>query len=258
MASGGYASAWEVMHETEFYASLLDHLDDLVWVTSLDGQHLLYINAAASLLYGRPVSELASDDQAWFEGIHADDRPAVRGVLKRLAEGNESRIVRRFRLVQPKGESRWLQGTFCVIRGGGGEPLRLGCLAQDISARIQAEQQFEEAKAIYHSLVESLPINVFRKDREGRIVFGNSRYCRSLGQTLDQLQGKTDDDLFSPNLARKYRSDDLWVLQTGLPFHDIEEHPGPEGGVTYVEVLKAPVTDARAPHRDPGDVLGCF
>jgi signal transduction histidine kinase/PleD family two-component response regulator/HPt (histidine-containing phosphotransfer) domain-containing protein len=33
-------------------------------------------------------------------------------------------------------------------------------------------------------------------------------------------------------------------LQTGLPFHDIEKHPDQNGEMMFVEVLKAPVTDA--------------
>ena len=103
----------------------------------------------------------------------------------------------------------------------------------------------EDQRAIYHSLVESMPINVFRKDREGRLVFCNQKYCQTLGHSLEELIGKDDFDLFEPELAEKYRKDDQWVLQTGLPFHDIEYHRSSEDEYRYVEVLKTPVTDAR-------------
>ena len=149
-----------------------------------------------------------------------------------------------FRVLKPNGEETWLVGTFNVIRDPDGQPNSIGGIAKDISMRIVTEQRLEVAKSIYHSLVESLPINVFRKDREGRIVFGNQKFCNSFGMSLADIIGKTDHDMFDASLADKYQKDDAWVLQTGLPFHDIEQHPDQNGEMLFVEVLKAPVADA--------------
>ena len=115
--------------------------------------------------------------------------------------------------------------------------------AKDVTSRVNTERKLEVSKAIYHSLVESLPINVFRKDQMGRLVFCNNRYCETLGRSRDELIGKTDYDLFDKPLAEKYKKDDLWVLQTGLPFHDTEYHPQGENEYLFVEVLKSAVTD---------------
>ncbi len=238
------SSAAEIMRESDFFAGLLEIVNDLVLSVSLDSQHLLYINGAATEIYGRALSELSTEDRTWFTSIHVDDQPALSDALDQLQRATEDRIERPFRIVQPSGEIRWLHAVFYLIREQDKTPARIGCVATDITNRIAAEQRLEESKAIYHSLVESLPINAFRKDREGRIVFGNGRYCRSLGRSLEELIGKVDEDLFAPALAEKYRQDDRWVLQTGLPFHDIEEHPGPGDTTIFVEVLKAPVTDA--------------
>ena len=131
-----------------------------------------------------------------------------------------------------------------MILDAQGEPCAIGAIAKDVTSRVNTERKLEVSKAIYHSLVESLPINVFRKDQLGRLVFCNNRYCETLGRSLDDLIGKTDYDLFDAPLAEKYKKDDLWVLQTGLPFHDIEYHPQGEHEYLYVEVLKSAVTDA--------------
>ena len=236
--------AAETMRESDFFAGLLEIVNDLVLSVSLDGHHLVYINNAAPQIYGLTLSELSHDDQAWFSAIHVDDQPAVLDILNQLMRAEADRIEKPFRIVRPNGEIRWMHAAFCLIREQDQTPTRIGCVAKDVTNRLTAEQRLDESKAIYHSLVESLPINVFRKDRDGRIVFGNARYCRSLGRSLEDLIGKTDEDLFAPALADKYRQDDRWVLQTGLPFHDIEEHPGPGDTSIFVEVLKAPVTDA--------------
>jgi PAS domain S-box-containing protein len=106
-----------------------------------------------------------------------------------------------------------------------------------------ADNRGRESETLYHSLVETLPVNVFRKDRWGRFTFGNSRFCNTLGQPLQQILGKTDYDYYPRELAEKYRRDDLKVMETEEVFEDVEEHLKPDGQKLYVQVLKAPVYD---------------
>jgi PAS domain S-box-containing protein len=110
--------------------------------------------------------------------------------------------------------------------------------------RKRAEEALEKSEAFYHSLVESLPQNIFRKDLDGRFTFANAKFCTEIGTTLHQLVGKTDSDFFPPDLALKYRADDLRVIDTGKSFEVIEEHVTPHGETLYVQVIKTPVYDA--------------
>src|SRR5262249_21976504 len=123
-------------------------------------------------------------------------------------------------------------------------------LAQEVQGwqefeRRQAEEALRGSEALYHSLVESLPCCVVRKDLDGRFNFANQRFCQHSGRTLDQLLGRTDFDFFPSELAEKYRQDDRKVAETGDVLEDIEEHAivgGP--GTLYVHVLKTVVRDA--------------
>jgi len=110
--------------------------------------------------------------------------------------------------------------------------------------RKRAEEALEKSEAFYHSLVESLPQNIFRKDLDGRFTFGNGRFCAEIGRPLEELVGKTDAGFFPPDLAAKYRADDLRVIQTGKSFEVVEEHVTPHGEKLYVQVIKSPVYDA--------------
>ena len=235
-------NAEEQPEQAEFYSRLLDLINDLVLSVSIDGQTLQYINAAAQEIYGRQLRDFTEDSHLWFEAVHPDDKQELARKFQDVHK--QRRLTHDFRVIQPSGQVRYLQATFRLVRDDQGDPTGIGCIAKDVTRRVTTEIALEEATAIYHSLVESLPINVFRKDREGRIIFCNQRYCDTLGKPLKELVGCKDHDLFSTELADKYCNDDRWVLQTGLPFHDIEEHPGTDGRKVYVEVLKAPITDA--------------
>ena len=110
--------------------------------------------------------------------------------------------------------------------------------------RMAAEEALKHSQAFYHSLVENLPQNIFRKDLEGRFSFGNKRFCTELGVTPEKLLGKTDFDFFPHELAERYRHADAAVISSGRMFEAVEEHVTPDGKKLYVQVMKNPIYDA--------------
>jgi PAS domain S-box-containing protein len=116
--------------------------------------------------------------------------------------------------------------------------------AAELARRREAEQQLRDSEALYESLVESLPLNLFRKNLDGKLTFGNQRYFDLLKSSSEELMGLTDYDLFPKPLADKYTADDRYVIESRETYEDIESHAGSDGSTLYVHVLKAPVYDA--------------
>jgi PAS domain S-box-containing protein len=117
-------------------------------------------------------------------------------------------------------------------------------LQNEIAERERGERALRNSEALYHSLVDTLPLNVLRKNLAGEITFGNRQYCETIKQPMESILGKTDFDLFPKALAEKYVADDRRVAATRQVFEDVEEHRKPDGTMVYMHVLKAPVTDA--------------
>jgi two-component system NtrC family sensor kinase len=107
--------------------------------------------------------------------------------------------------------------------------------------RVRMEETLREAEAVYHSLVETIPQNIFRKDLDGRFNFANSNFCNTLGKPLQEIVGKTDFDFFSRELAERYVKDDHDVINNRAVFDTVEEHVTPAGKRLYVQVMKTPV-----------------
>ncbi len=112
------------------------------------------------------------------------------------------------------------------------------------SGRRRAEQEIRDSQALYSSLVENLPVQILRKDLEGRFTFANESFCHLLGRSLGEIVGRTDFDFYPQELAEKYRQDDLEVLRTGELFDDIERYEK-DGQTRYVHVIKFPLRDAQ-------------
>jgi PAS domain S-box-containing protein len=58
---------------------------------------------------------------------------------------------------------------------------------------------------------------IFIKDLTGRFTLINKKLEDLLGITCDEIRGKTDYDIFSPDLANYYQIHDRRVLETGVP-----------------------------------------
>lgn len=229
-------------NSNQMLTHLLSTVHDVVWCASPDGHQLLFLNDAAERVYGQPLAELRANSTARLNAIHPYDRPAVDQALSELPGSGQ--VKHEYRITRPNGDVRWLREQICVVQDEAGTATYISGVATDITDQKQTELSLEELQAVFRSLVESLPLNVMRKDLEGRIVFGNQRYCETIGQPLEQLLGKTDFDLFPEELATKYRRDDLSVLESGQDCRDVEKHRTPDGDTIYVEVMKGPVLDA--------------
>lgn len=97
-----------------------------------------------------------------------------------------------------------------------------------------------------NQLFDHIPgLMFFVKDSESRIVLGNREFAQRCGlATVEELLGRTDDELFPAYMARKFRSDDEVVLQRGTPLLDLVElFPTREGLPEWFITQKLPMRD---------------
>ena len=116
-------------------------------------------------------------------------------------------------------------------------------LQSEINERKRAVSALRDSEALYHSLVETIPLSVWRKDVDGRFTFVNTALCKALNRSADELLGKTDADFSPPELAQKYQRDDREIMETGRAKEDVEEHRHTDGSRAFIHVIKAPIYD---------------
>lgn len=117
----------------------------------------------------------------------------------------------------------------------------LGMLLANRLRRERGEQDLKKSEALYRSLVDSLPQNIYRCDRDGRIIFANKVFLETLGTTEEALAGTNIYDLAGAEMAQHYRSIDAEVLETGETVALTVAHPAPSGEVFHIELIKTPV-----------------
>lgn len=141
----------------------------------------------------------------------------------------------------PQGILRIIQSNEFAVETPQG--VMAGVIIRDVTEHKRAEENLRESQLLYHSLVESSPLSVCRKDMEGRFTFANQRFLELSQIALTDLVGKDDFDLHPPELAEKYRRDDQAVLNSGQVYELIEDRATNGGELAVVQTVKAPVYD---------------
>ena len=122
-------------------------------------------------------------------------------------------------------------------------------LEQRLSERMQMLIATRQELQQYHSLLESLPLCICRKDLEGRFNFVNDCFCDTFGIPAEQLLGKSSADIFTGQLAEQHVANELLVVSKGRIEESTEVYNS-NGDSLVFEVLRSPVRNFN------GEVVG--
>mgnify|MGYP000027915378 CR=1 FL=1 len=97
----------------------------------------------------------------------------------------------------------------------------------------------------HQQVIDSLPMTLFWKDRDGRFLGCNQRVADAAAlATPSDVIGKTDSDMPWSAMAESYRADDLAVVASGKPrLKIVEELEQADGQVIWLETNKVPLLD---------------
>jgi PAS domain S-box-containing protein len=111
-------------------------------------------------------------------------------------------------------------------------------IIHDITERKKAEDAVRENEIIFSTFLEYSPVFVFFKDKKLRSLRLSRNFEHMLGIPIHQALGKTMDELFPSELAKKMVEDDLHIMKEGRLIKIVEELNGRIYETTKFPVLK--------------------
>jgi PAS domain S-box-containing protein len=231
--------------QRDWLATTLSSIADAVVTTDQDGRVTLLNRAAEQLTgcsrdeaLGRPLTEIVHlleerSRSPLPNPLAAVTSPRFRGTeehaLLKRCDGREVTISYSISPLRRHPE-RSMHGAVLVFR--------------DVGRERRAQLALRDSEARFRSILDNTQAAVFAKDREGRYIIGN----RHLAQMFDWPDpsfplGKTDRDLFPPQMADAFRANDLRVLETDAP-QEFEEVIDTDDRKEFYLVQKFPLRDA--------------
>ncbi len=112
----------------------------------------------------------------------------------------------------------------------------------------QAQARLVTEQERFRAFMDNSPAVAFMKDDGGRFVYVNETLTRRFGMPAEAWLGKTDVELWGPEVGGALRQTDLDILASGETHSLYETVPTPDGESSHWHVFKFPFTDATGQH----------
>jgi len=144
----------------------------------IETANALFLNAV-----GYQLSEIKGEHHKIFVPKALLNTPEYSHFWSDLAAGKTKQA--RFKRVDKKGNTIWLEASYCPVLDANGQVVKVIKLATDITAQIEKEL---EQEAMVTSIGEVMAMIEF--DTKGNILTANKLFCDTMGYSLSELTGK--------------------------------------------------------------------
>ena len=124
-------------------------------------------------------------------------------------------------------------------------------IGRDITDRMATEKQLEFERNLFRTFMQHAPDLIYFKDADGRFIEVNAAKANEVGQSPEELIGRTDFDHLPDDQARARQEDELEVMRMRHPIQKEERATTPAGERWYL-TTKVPRYD------EEGNVIGTF
>jgi PAS domain S-box-containing protein len=188
----------------------------------------------------------SSADYTRYAAFHPDGRPFLPDEWPLSRSLRSGEVVRGEEILYHRGDGSQttLRARSAPVRDGSGRITAAVMTFHDISAQKQAAAALRESEARFKAFMDNSSSVAFMKDDQGRMVYVNRPFLQTFQRQAADVLGKSDFDLYPPQVAEPLRAHDLQVLAAGEPMEMIETVPTPDGVLRHWLVIKFPIEEA--------------
>lgn len=150
------------------FRSFAGNTADVLWIADAGGPgppRLEYLSPAFEAVWGEPRDTVLADLGRWAELVHPEDRGRATAGMARALVGEPFR--QEYRIVRPRdGAVRWILDAGFPIRDPDGRVRRVGGIAQDVTARKEAEAVLREGEERLRQFGEASSDVLWTRDAE--------------------------------------------------------------------------------------------
>ena len=227
------------MKARQRYRELADSLPDIVFETDINGQ-LIFANERAAEISGYSHGELEKGVNI-MQFLPPEDREKATKNIQRLLAGG-GYVPAEYTFVRKDGTTfpALITATPSISKN---KVTGLRGVVIDITERKKTEESLEKEQQELNRIIESSPIIIFYKDKEGKFIRVNEAFTKAHKIPKEKILGKTVFDVYPAEIARGMANDDFEVLKSKRPkLGNIEQYESPSG-MKWMQTDKVPILD---------------
>lgn len=193
-------------------------------------------------LFALDPQQVAPSYKAFLDAIHPDDRESVHQTYAD-AQAKYSAFKIEHRLHTADGHIQWVSARCRFELDAHGQALRAAGTIQDVTERKQAELALADSNSLLMTVIDTIPMRVFWKDRQLNYLGCNTKFALDAGKTSPaELIGKDDYQMGWAKEANLYREDDRQLMESGVAKLAFEEpQTTPNGQTMWLRTSKIPL-----------------
>lgn len=257
--------------------TLIDNLPDCIYAKDLEGRKTLANPPDLENLHCKTESDAIGKND--FDFFPRETAEKFWAVDQKVLQG-EPALNREEYFLDEKGEKKWLLTSKLPLRDESGKIIGLVGIGRNITKQKLAEVSLAYEQQLFQQLLETLPDNIYFKDRESRFVRVSRSKAKATLQTVRRryradypdlppnkwppyladiesftswLIGKTDFDTYPEAHARAAREDEKEIIRTGQPvIGKLQKTEVSNGETVWWLSTKMPWRDKE------GEIIGTF
>lgn len=174
----------------ERFRQLAENINEVFWLAEPERQAILYVSPAFKAVWGRSVESIIANPELWIDTVHPEDRDLFSSVTSNKSGTVEYDVE--YRVVRPDGAVRWVHDRAFPILDDAGRAYRLAGVAEDITARKEAEIERKR-------LFDLSPDMFCVAGLDGYFKQLNPAWEQNLGYSLQELQSKPFVEFVHPD-----------------------------------------------------------
>ncbi|PKP39606.1 MAG: hypothetical protein CVT98_01165 [Bacteroidetes bacterium HGW-Bacteroidetes-15] len=224
---------------------VIEATNDAIWDWNLSNNKTYFSDRFFTMLGYKP-GEFDSTFDTWINLMHPNDSAFTKVFIKKYIKEQLPEFNLDFRMKAKDKTWRWIHARGKIVeRSADGSPFRVVGTQMDITDRKLAEEELKESRNFLQSVLDTIPVRVFWKDKDLKYLGCNKSFAQDSGfEKPSEIVGLTDFDLVWKEYANHYRSDDLGIIKTGFPklnYEELQEHPS--GRKFWIRASKIPLRD---------------
>lgn len=202
----------DVQARVDLLQNTLDALPSTIYTTDKNGK-ILVVNKAFAEWAAKPRSDIENHDLG--ELFPAELVEYWMQCMQYVAETGQ--ITSNDEEIHSQHGTLTFRSQRFPLRNSSGEIVAVTGLTTNITEQLQTQRALADSERLLHIIINNAPMVIYVKDINNRMMIVNELYGRVINRKVTDIVGKTEQELFPPELVDAWRESEQQIYDSHHP-----------------------------------------